>query len=176
MTEVIRPSTQINSAWDTPTVGNIDDPVVTGQAGDGLVASCDVGDDNAEQIYGGFTHATAASLAEIYSEINTITVHIRARDIGGLDTDVDVRVLVNAVWTSQVNVDISAGSFTWYFASWGSGSWDPADVDDIQLGIKVGNNPELEFDVVYIEVDGTEASSGGSAVSSGTRLTIGPRL
>lgn len=151
-----RPGTEVNAAWDSPAVGNIDDNVTTPTAGDGYVAVADNKDDNAEQIYGGFTWD--ADLATTYSSITSIKWHVRCKDDGGYDLTLDARIKINGSWTSAQQITYT-GSFAAYELEF-TGSWSPAHVAACEVGNLIGSNPELNVDWLYLEVDGVLAGSG----------------
>lgn len=177
MTAISRPGTAVNNQWATNTVTLIDNPVIApSSAGDGDFVKADHKDDNKEQIYGGFIPDAVASLSEIYTLINSITVHTRCRDDDGFDTTLDKRLLINGVWTSVQQINYGTlGPFGWFSATF-AGAWDPLHVDAVQCGLRVGSNPELQMAVLYLEHDGNLRASAGAAVTSGTSLSVSPRL
>jgi hypothetical protein len=157
MTEIIRPGNASGIIWDTPTVTLIDDDVIQPTAGDGSYANTDFKDDNDAQVWNQFTHANGSGLSELYSSITSIKVWAYARDAGGQDEDLINSIWVSGGWSSETTW-LTTGSFAWYSTEY-TGTWSPTDIDDIQVELKVASNPDIQLDVLYVELDGAAATT-----------------
>lgn len=157
---ILRPTLAVNTQFDTSNVLLIDDNVEAPTAGDGTTVEADFQDDDEEQIYGDFEHESLASVAEAFDHVTSVKVHVRVQDQGGSDDWVDVRILIDGVWESAQRIT-ATGTMAWYEKEFTDPDWDPVDIDDIQVGLAVGSNPDMFFDVLYLEVDGTTDNDDG---------------
>ncbi len=155
MTEILRPTTAVNSEWEDYAVTLIDEVVTQPSAGSGDTIYCDFKDDDEEQQYGGWEHAVEASIADLYLTVTSITVWMLCGDDGGSDDWIDVRVKSNNAWGPYERITVTG---TWASMTWKSvtfvGAWDGAALDSMELGLLCGMSPELKVDVLYLEIDG----------------------
>jgi hypothetical protein len=149
MPEIIRPNSEVNAAWFTPTVGNIDDAVLDPTAGDGITAVEGPGA-SGEQAYG----FPAPSI----QRVGSIVLKMYAmRDASG-PTEFDVRLKVNGVFTASQSVSIGT-SFGWVTATF-SGQWTAITAIESWITINaMGPAQQGIVDVLYLELSRVAAKT-----------------
>lgn len=165
--DYLRPSGNVNNVISVSTYANIDDNVLTGAAGDGLVCTFDRNDDNDQQVW------FLTNLTNTYSSISKITYHCRIYDSedGGNGT-INFRLNLNGNWTAYKTVNFTGGSFAWYSVS-ETGTWSNANFTVPKIEAQVGtlsSSDNYDIDVLYVEVSGTVPA--GPTVYSGVSSSL----
>ena len=159
MATIFRPMVAVNSVWDTSAVTLIDEAVTQPTAGSGDIVIADPTDDFERQIYGTFKNGSAVP-SDTFTTVGSITVWCYCKDDGGGDTTLDVDVHIDGV-TETPQQFAYTGSYAWYSKEF-TGSWSASDVDSMQVGLTTGDDPDLNLDVMYVEIE--EAASSGSPI------------
>ena len=156
-TDYYWPTVDVNSNWDTPTVTLIDEQVTQPTAGSGDFVIADPNNDFGRQVYGTFKNASGDAPSVDFTTITSIKVWCYCKDDGGGDTTLDVDIEIDAVVETPQQFTYT-GSLVWYSKEF-TGSWSASDVDAMEVGLTTGSNPDLNLDVLYVEINDDAAGA-----------------